>query len=554
MKQALECYQEALAIMNSLGNRVGKVGVLTNIGLVYDSWNKPEQALDYYKKSIEVLESMRTSARLEEFRTSLAQQSAVVYQRAILLNLRLKRRQEAFDFSERARARTFLDQLGNARIDIRKDVADQLVLQEQKLRQEIGFLEQRFLEERAQPTPHLNKELIQSLDARLTEKQKEYESLLTSLKLTNPKYASLISVNPLTLAQAQSLLDQETTLVSYFVTAEKILAFVVTRESLQVVELPVRQREIEEAVTLFRDFPSLDVEPPNLKQLHKWLIAPIKSHLKTTRVGIVPHGALHNLPFAAITDGKRYLGDNHILFYLPSVSALRYIRQNQNPGGGRLLALAYGEGQGLPFLRYANDEAQAVAKLYGANARIGSAATASAFRASAGDYDILHLVSHYQPNTITPIFSSLTLAPGEDADGSLELHEVYGMELKKADLVVLSVCQSNSGAHSGGDDITGLSRAFLYAGAPTVISSLWNVDDQATSGLMTSFYKRLQEGMSKAAALSAAQAETRAKPEYSHPYYWAGFVLTGQPGIISAPNSSRAVEASGEAGPGPYKN
>src|SRR5262249_33978672 len=106
MKQALECYQEALAVMNSLSNRVGKVGILTNIGLVYDSWNKPEQALDYYYQSIEVLESMRTSARLEEFRISLAQQSAVVYQRAILLNFRLKRRQEAFDLSERARATT----------------------------------------------------------------------------------------------------------------------------------------------------------------------------------------------------------------------------------------------------------------------------------------------------------------------------------------------------------------------------------------------------------------------------------------------------------------
>src|SRR5262249_19338742 len=87
MRHALECYQEARAGMNAVGNRVGKIGVLTGMGLVYDSWNKPDQALDYYYKSIEVLESMRTSARLEEFKTSLAQQSAVVYQRAILLNL-----------------------------------------------------------------------------------------------------------------------------------------------------------------------------------------------------------------------------------------------------------------------------------------------------------------------------------------------------------------------------------------------------------------------------------------------------------------------------------
>lgn len=176
-------------------------------------------------------------------------------------------------------------------------------------------------------------------------------------------------------------------------------------------------------------------------------------------------GLLHQSlgePVKALNHYKKAL---EIAMYTPEVSDaevaaiftgagdVRYIRQNQKPCGGKLLALAYGEGQGLPFLRYANDEAQAVAKLYGANARIGDAATTSAFRASAGDYDILHLVSHYQPNTITPIFSSLILAPGEEANGSLELHDVYGMELKKADLVVLSVCQSNSGAHSRGDDI-----------------------------------------------------------------------------------------------------
>src|SRR5262249_12863238 len=120
-----------------------------------------------------------------------------------------------------------------------------------------------------------------------------------------------------------------------------------------------------------------------------------------------------------------------------------------------------------------------------------------------------------------------------------------GMELKKADLVVLSVCQSNLGQRSRGDDITGLSRAFLYAGSPTVIASLWSVDDEATSELMTSFYKRLQEGMSKAAALRAAQAEIRAKDKYRHPYYWAGFVLMGQPGTTTSSNSSHPVEVSG---------
>jgi hypothetical protein len=124
------------------------------------------------------------------------------------------------------------------------------------------------------------------------------------------------------------------------------------------------------------------------------------------------------------------------------------------------------------------------------------------------------------------------------ADGFLDLHEVYTLDLARADLVVLSACQTQLGAHSGGDDIIGLNRAFIYAGAPSVIASLWSVNDEATSLLMTAFHTHLKQGMGKARALKAAQAETRTK--YAHPYYWAAFVLTGDAGTAtsSQPNSS----------------
>ncbi len=127
----------------------------------------------------------------------------------------------------------------------------------------------------------------------------------------------------------------------------------------------------------------------------------------------------------------------------------------------------------------------------------------------------------------------------------LTVSDVYGLDLKKADLVVLSACQTQLGVLSRGDDVVGLTRAFIYAGAPSVISSLWSVDDQATGLLMTSFYKHLRSGMSKAAALRAAQADTRAA--YPHPYYWAAFVLTGDPGKQSSPAVPPSLLAAGAA-------
>jgi CHAT domain-containing protein len=120
------------------------------------------------------------------------------------------------------------------------------------------------------------------------------------------------------------------------------------------------------------------------------------------------------------------------------------------------------------------------------------------------------------------------LAPDETHDGSLTVQDVYGLDLARADLVVLSACETQLGAQSRGDELVGLTRAFVYAGAPTVIASLWSVNDQATAVLMAAFYRHLREGRSKAQALQAAQSETRAL--YPHPYYWAAFVLTGDPG------------------------
>jgi CHAT domain-containing protein len=108
---------------------------------------------------------------------------------------------------------------------------------------------------------------------------------------------------------------------------------------------------------------------------------------------------------------------------------------------------------------------------------------------------------------------------------------VYGLDLANADLVTLSACETQLGVLSQGDDFVGLNRAFIYAGTPSVVASLWSVNDQATALLMTAFYRHLREGRGKADALQAAQAETRT--QFPHPYYWAAFVLTGDPGTAA---------------------
>jgi CHAT domain-containing protein len=330
--------------------------------------------------------------------------------------------------------------------------------------------------------------------------------------------------------EVQRLLDAHTTLVSY-VNLEKVVAFVITRESIHAVELPLTSEESREFVPAALGLVATaqrGVDPQKaLEKLHAWLVAPLVPYLKTPRVGIIPHGVLHYLPFAALSDGKQYLGDRYTLFTLPSASALRYLPKKRR-GKGPVLAMAQGLAEGLPVLGSVNAEARAIARLYGSKALTGAAATEAALKRGARKASILHVAAHGELDDESPLFSRILLAPGGDEDGALTVGEVYGLNLAASRLVVLSACQTNVGRQSKGDDVVGLTRAFLYAQAPAVLASLWKVDDEATAVLMTEFHTQLKKGQGKADALREAQARTRAR--FPHPYHWAAFVLTGDSG------------------------
>jgi CHAT domain-containing protein len=258
----------------------------------------------------------------------------------------------------------------------------------------------------------------------------------------------------------------------------------------------------------------------------------------------VPHDVLHYLPFAALTDGQRYLIDDYVLTTLPSASALPFIQDNigralaaplilGNPVTGDFDATASlaTERDGLGSLPFAEQEAKAIAALYGVEPLLGKDATEGAVRERGAGAGILHLAAHGHYNPVAPLSSLIALAPDQDHDGWLTVGEVYGLDLSSADLVVLSACQTNLGELSEGDELVGLTRAFIFAGTPTVVASLWSVEDEATALLMERFYTYLREGMGKAEALRQAQLEVR--EEYPNPYYWAGFVLSGDPGEMS---------------------
>jgi CHAT domain-containing protein len=388
-------------------------------------------------------------------------------------------------------------------------------------------LEKELSAQSSRPQAELSPAALSDLGRRLAEKRREYEEVLTRLKVSDPRYASLRSVETLGPEEVSKLLDAQTTLLSFFVTPGETVAFVLTKDSLQFVELRVTEQELAAAVKALRGFASREDAEAALSELHALLMPRLKRYLKTRAVCVIPHGVLHYVPFAALRDGQGYLGDEYTFFTLPSASTIALInRRGARPSKG-LLALAQGRAEGLPLLRFAEREAKAAAGLYDARPFVGAAATETVFRSEAGKNDTLLLAAHGRLDGAHPLFSQIVLAADGQHDGMLQLHEIYELDLRGVGLVVLSACETQQGARSKGDDIIALNRAFLSAGASSVVASLWRVDDEATEVLTREFFTRLKSGDSKAAALRAAQRKTR--EQFPNPYYWAAFVLTGDP-------------------------
>lgn len=532
-EEALDSYQQALIITQKIEDRPAQMVTLNNIGEVYAQQGDITKAITFYQQAVDLIESIQNDLKVEEFKASFAGEMVVVYEDLVDLLWAEGRFEEAFNYVERARARAFLDQFANGVVDYRAGSEAALLEREQILRGQVTTNRAQLFALLNRPANEWDKEAIAMTEAELEEAEQKYSRFLGELKVQSPEAASLVGVDVASLAEIQSLLDAETALVEYFVLEERTLAFVITKDSKQSVTLDVSREKLAETINNFRtlDFAVLgDAHSANLQQLHTWLITPLQAHLTTSKLVIVPHRVLHYLPFTALTNGERYLSDDYALSVLPSANVLRFLPEKRKPNADTILALGNPtiETPLLQSLSYAAQEAETVAALYGKEAKVGASATESMVWSQAGQNGILHLAAHGQYNSHNPLFSTIHLASDEQNDGRLEVHEIYGLDLTQAtDLVVLSACQTQTGEVSGGDEVVALNRAFLYAGTPTVIASLWNVDDKATGLFMERFYIHLRAGKGKADALRQAQLDLRADETYGHPYYWAGFTLVG---------------------------
>jgi CHAT domain-containing protein/Tfp pilus assembly protein PilF len=537
-------YRAALARLE--GQPVGPVRWRLRLGrgLALREQGRLDDAAAELRRSMDEVETIGATLPVSERRYGYMDDKWSLYAELAKTEVARGRPAEAFEISERMRARQFVDLLARGRTGGRMPELA-LVREEENLRRQITHLSDELYaaagtggerRETREPTP-----AVEQLREALADARQRYQRLLARLEESRPAYAALVTGAVASVPDAQRLVPAGAALIEYLVAEEWTLAFVVTNQGLAALELPADHETLRQLVRFLRGTlgPGDDeLWRAPLRRLHRELIAPLEEagYLEgRTLLVIAPHAELQYLPFQALLgpgpDGERFLVEQYDIAYTPSASAWTQLAARGRSTVGRgLLAMApqpealihsTGEVRGI-----GRDDAQA-------EVLVGSQATEGRFNRVAPGRAVVHLATLGVLNTRNPLFSHVQLNADELTDGRLEVHEVFGMTLH-ADLVVLSACQTGLGSglrHDvpPGDDWVGLVRAFLYAGAHSVVASLWTVDDAATAELMERFHAELQSsgGGSNARSLAEAQRALLHEPRYANPFYWAAFRLTG---------------------------
>jgi CHAT domain-containing protein len=533
---ARDSWNEALAT-NPNGDH--RAGLLALIGASYWREGKNADAISYFRQAANALDATAVDVKVEELLAGyLGSNRRLYFDLLVEMLVHEGHEQEAFAHAERARARAFLQLVGNHRLSAERGADPALVREAEALRTHIA--------EREQAARKAKPDDAKRIAADLEREHQRYRTLTTRVKVSNPEYAALTNVEPLQIETVQKELPADVTLISYFVSPNVVHAWTIDRTTASHTVLPVDRARLQRIVCWAAQFgpheqmrgvrrPGMTCnETATAEEAFDALIAPLLSGIQTDKLTLVPHGVLHYVPFAALRNRAtgRYLIEDHTLTYTPSASALRFLRAKESPVTGGALVLGDPDSP-LPTLKKlpgAKKEAVAIALRLGTTAHLGADAREALLYSAGGKPDLIHLAAHGLYDAANPLFSRIALAPSDSYDGSLTVHEILSsVDLTGVNLVVLSACRSAVGARSGGDEVVSLTRALLYAGTPGVISTLWNIDDAASAGLMDTFYRCLGDGESVADALRQAQLEVMHSEQHSDPKYWAAFTLTGDP-------------------------
>jgi CHAT domain-containing protein/tetratricopeptide (TPR) repeat protein len=563
--EALPLAEQSVLLSRQTGEQHITSSALTHMGYILLGLNRPLEARQSFAEAVSIIEKLRehTAGGVEE-RQRYFEWGLRAHHGMLSLLVKENQTSEALVFAERVKARVLLDLLQQGRLSVQKAMTAEEQKQESRLKSELTQLNTQLT--RATQADKPDAARINEIKSQLDKSRLSYEAFQDSLYAAHPELkvnrgeASIINAEEL----ATLLPDATSALLEYVVTDEATYLFVVTKPQgragaeTKVFTIPIKQTDLAKHVESFRRRlaeRNLGVRAPAHK-LYGLLLKPAQSLLRgKSSLVIAPDDRLWELPFQALLDeGGRYLIERSAVTYAPSLTVLREMRARRdrrqaeaapstllalgNPVIGKETVerarLSLRDGKLYP-LPEAEAEVRALGRLYGARRSkvyIGAEAREGRLKAEAGHARILHFATHGVLNNASPMYSYLALAQGDkNEDGLLEAWELMQLDLK-ADLAVLSACETARGRTSAGEGVIGLTWALFVAGAPATVVSQWEVESASTRDLMLGFHRQLQAPraagkLTKAESLQRAALKLMKNPETNHPFYWAGFVLVG---------------------------
>ena len=489
-----------------------------------------------FKQAIDLTEQLRAPIPGEDFRTAFFANRMSPYHELAKLCLAEgdARSVDALIFTERAKSRALADTLAGRitlTTDARDDFEAHLQAQATKLREELNYVYNQM--HRSVRGAVQISEANSELERELLERERKLLEITRQLQHRSANGKTAPQEDLFSLAQIQTALGTDRALVEYTTIDDKLVAFVVTNEGVEVVRDLGTESEVVAEIEKCRfqidtlrygstrvrnHLPTLTQRTQkHLLSLYDRLLRRIEEKIGERHLVIVPHRGLYYLPFQALHDGKSYLIERREVSFAPSAVVLQQCLARPEPQFRTALLLGVAD-ERIPGVY---EELDALNQIFGEiNRYSDKAATTEVFRANAAHADVIHLACHAHFRSDNPLFSALRLS-----DGLFTARDAYGLKLN-CGLVTLSACETGMNAVAPGDELMGVARGFFSAGSPTVLMSLWTIDDQATTELMTSFYSELAATKSPATALRTAQIKLlREKP---HPFFWSPFVLFGR--------------------------
>jgi CHAT domain-containing protein len=573
--KAAEASEQALIEFRAIGDGTHEALSLETIARAESERGNLPAARQSMEEALRLTEQNRGATASDQLRASFFATQQESYAFYVDLLMRMGEPEAALQANERSRARSLLDMLAASGTDIREGVDPKLMARERDLSDRLNAKGSRLLPLLGRDDPQ-----AAALTAEIRDLQSEYQDVETAIRSASPRYAALTQPAPLTVAEIRrQVLDPETLLLEYSLGEKTSWLWTVSMDQLHAFALPPRAAIEAQATKVYElsatHRPDSELTP-EIRKLIDMVLAPATSVLGNRRLAIVADGALQRIPFALLAPTPREIA------MLPSASAIAALRAQtagrapaskllavfadpvfdssdprvaSDPSAGTLalaqppdssvsrllehLAVAQSGTTDarlrIPRLPFTSQEADAILQVANNSSDLKAtgfeASRAEALSGVLGQYRYLHFATHGYLDTERPELSALVLSQfdrqGRPVDGFLRVNDIYNSRLA-ADLVVLSACQTGLGKEVRGEGLMGLTRAFMYAGVPRVIVSLWSVDDRATAELMAAFYRSLlRDHKRPSEALLAAQQEVRKHKEWQSPYYWAAFVQQG---------------------------